>query len=127
MFLFTLMKALYDEKCFLFHITNSFCSCNIYIFARAFWLYRKSVDKKAMLFSKFIMPWTVQLRITIHISLNISKSKGKQTMKFGQVIEYNMINIFLEKSYTKCAGEACPRPSYEKSKLSVYLDQQFEM
>ena len=87
----------------------------------------KRLDKKAMLFSKFIMPWTVQLRITIHISLNISKSKGKQIMKFGQVIEYNMINIFLEKSYTECAGEACPRPSYEKSKLSVYLDQQFEM
>ena len=26
-------------------------------------------------------------------------------MKFGQLIEYNMRNIFLEKSYTKCGGE----------------------
>ena len=87
----------------------------------------KRFDKKAMLFSKFIMPRTVQLRITIHISPNISKSKGKQTMKFGQIIENNMVNIFLEKSYTKCVGEACSRPFYEKSKLSVYLDQQFDM
>ena len=26
-------------------------------------------------------------------------------MKFGQLIEYNMRNYFLEKSYTKCGGE----------------------
>ena len=33
---------------------------------------------------------------------NISKSKGNQTMEFGQLIEYNMRSIFLGKSYTKC-------------------------
>ena len=38
-----------------------------------------------------------------------------------------MRNIFLEKSYTKYGGEASPRPFYEKSKLSVSLDQQSEM
>ena len=27
--------------------------------------------------------------IAIHILLNISQSKGNQTMKFGQLIEYN--------------------------------------
>ena len=27
-------------------------------------------------------------------------------MKFGQVIECNMKNIFLEKLYTQCSGEA---------------------
>ena len=36
--------------------------------------------------------------IAIHILLNISQSKGNQTMKFGQLIEYNKINIFLQKS-----------------------------
>ena len=36
---------------------------------------------------------------TIHILPNISRSKGNQTTKFGQLIEYNMINIFLEKSH----------------------------
>ena len=31
-------------------------------------------------------------------------------MKFVQLIEYNMKNIFLEKLYTKWSGEASPRP-----------------
>ena len=43
-------------------------------------------------------------------------------MKFGQLIECNMRNIFLEKSYTKCDGETSPRPISEKLKLSISLD-----
>ena len=35
-------------------------------------------------------------------------------MKFVQLIEYNVWNIFLEKSYTKCGGEASPRHFYKK-------------
>ena len=35
--------------------------------------------------------------ITVHILPNISQSKGIQTMTFGQVIEYNKRNIFLQK------------------------------
>ena len=58
---------------------------------------------------------------------NISRSKGNQTMKFGQLIEYNMRNIFLEKSHTKCGGEASPRPFHITSKLSISPDQQSEM
>ena len=54
---------------------------------------------------------------------NISKSKNNQAMKLGQLIEYNMSNIFVEKSYTKCAGETIPRPLSKKSKLSISLDQ----
>ena len=42
-------------------------------------------------------------------------------MKFGQLIEYNMGNIFVEKSYTKCVGETIPRS--EISKLNISLDQ----
>ena len=57
--------------------------------------------------------------IAIHICLNISRSKGNQTMKFGQLIGYNMRNIFFQKLYTKCAGEALPRPFSKKSKLSI--------
>ena len=44
-------------------------------------------------------------------------------MKFGQLLEYNMRNIFVEKLYTRCAGETIPRPLSEKSKLSICLDQ----
>ena len=36
--------------------------------------------------------------ITINILPDISKSKDNQTMKFGQLIEYNVRNIVLEKS-----------------------------
>ena len=48
--------------------------------------------------------------IAIHTLLNISRSKGNQTMKFNQLKENNMRNIFVEKSYPKCAGETIPRP-----------------
>ena len=42
--------------------------------------------------------------ILIHILPNISKSKGNQTMIFGQLMECNM-RIFFEKSFTICFGE----------------------
>ena len=31
-------------------------------------------------------------------------------MKFGQIIEYKMRNVFVEKSNTNCGEEASPRP-----------------
>ena len=52
--------------------------------------------------------------IAIHTLLNISRTKGNQTIKFGQLIKYNIRNIFLEKSYTKCGGETIPRPLSKK-------------
>ena len=61
--------------------------------------------------------------IVIHILPNISRSKGNQTMKFGQQTECNMRNIYLEKSYTKCGEETSPKRFSEKLKLSIYLDQ----
>ena len=44
-------------------------------------------------------------------------------MKFGQLVEYNMRNIFVEKSYIKCARETIPRALSKNSKLSISLDQ----
>ena len=38
-------------------------------------------------------------------------------MKFGQVRKYNMRNIFIEKSNTKCAGEPIPISYSKKLKL----------
>ena len=43
-------------------------------------------------------------------------------MKFAQLIECNMRNIFL-KSYTKRDGETSLRPFSEKLKLSISLNQ----
>ena len=48
---------------------------------------------------------TGEQRITTQTSPNISRSKGNETMKFGQLIEYNVRNIFLKESYTKYGGE----------------------
>ena len=63
-----------------------------------------------------------QQTIVIHI-LPISRSKRIQKVKFGQLIEYNMRNIFLEKSYASCGREASPRPFSGKLVLSISLDQ----
>ena len=48
-------------------------------------------------------------------------------MKFGQLIEYNKENIFLEESYSKCGEEFSPRSFSKKSKLSISQYQQSEM
>ena len=50
--------------------------------------------------------------ITIHILLNISKRSGNQLIKYGQLIEYNMRNIFFDKLFTKFGGESIPRPLF---------------
>ena len=44
-------------------------------------------------------------------------------MRFGQLIECNMRNMFIEKSNSKCGGQTNPRPFSEKLKLSLSLDQ----
>ena len=35
-------------------------------------------------------------------------------MKFGQLLEYNMRHIIIEKSYTKYACQTIPRPLYSQ-------------
>ena len=35
--------------------------------------------------------------VAIHILPNISRSKGNETNKYGQLIEYSMRNTFIEK------------------------------
>ena len=59
----------------------------------------------------------------MHILPNISRIKGIQTLKFGQLIEYNMRNIFFEKSNTKYRGETIPWTFSKKSKLSISASQ----
>ena len=61
--------------------------------------------------------------IAIHTMPYISRTKDNQTVKFDQLIEYNMIKIFLEKLYPKCGGETSAKPFSKNSKFSVSLDQ----
>ena len=74
-----------------------------------------------------ITGWITNIIIPQSTNINISRSKGNQTMKFDQLIEYNMRNILLKKSYPKYDEEAIPRFFFKKSKLSIFLDQQAEM
>ena len=61
-----------------------------------FWTCRKSgLIRKIGLISKFIKSRPGQQRITTDILVNISESKGNQTMKFSQFIQHPEINIFL--------------------------------
>ena len=50
-----------------------------------------------MLISEFVASSTREWIIAMYILRNISKNKDKHAMKFGQLIECNMRNIFLEK------------------------------
>ena len=63
--------------------------------------------------------------IAVHILSNISTNKDRQKIKFGQLIEYHMRNLFLEKSCTKYGVETSYRDLFlKKLKLNISLDQQ---
>ena len=47
--------------------------------------------------------------IALHTLPNISRIKGNQRMKFGQLIEYDMRKTFLKKLYAKCGRETISR------------------
>ena len=65
--------------------------------------------------------------ITIPIFPNVSRSKDNRTVKFGQLMKYNVRNIFLEKLHTTWAGESSLDLFRKKLKLSISLDQQTEI
>ena len=87
------------------------------IFAFLYWLFgyvkRPSLIRKLKFISKFMTSQTEQQIITIHILPNISRSKSNHAMKFGQLTEYNIGNIFLENSSAKYSGEASPKGFYK--------------
>ena len=50
--------------------------------------------------------------VAVHILPNISQSKGNQTIKFVQLIEYNKRNIFFQKLLGKWDRETSSRPLF---------------
>ena len=82
--------------------------------------FKNTLKKK----KKFIMLQLENQTIAVNILPNISRSKCNRTIKFAQLIEYNMENIFLKKSYTKCGGEIITIPFSNKLKLILSPDQQ---
>ena len=73
--------------------------------------------RKIRLISKFTTSQPEKQRTEIHVLPSISRNKGNQTIKFGQLIGYNTSNIFLEKSYTKFGGKTFPRHFLKKIKI----------
>ena len=69
-------------------------------------------SKKAKVNFKIYDFTNLETNITIHILPNIlwSKNNEDHAIKFGQLIEYNIRNVFLEKSDAKFGGETCLRP-----------------
>ena len=50
--------------------------------------------------------------IAVHILPTISQSKGNQTIKFSQLIEYNKGNMFFQKLCGKLGRETSSRPLF---------------
>ena len=86
-------------------------------------MHKNGLIRKISLNLKFTTSQPGSQTIATHIFPNISRSKGNQTVKSGQLIEYNTKHIFIVNSYAKCAGETFPRSLTKTSKLSISLDQ----
>ena len=85
----------------------------IFTFFVLTFLQKNGLVRNLQSFSKFMTSQSGQQITTIHILSNISRSNGKQIMIFGQIMVYNMKNVFLGKLYTKCGREASRRPFYK--------------
>ena len=59
---------------------------------------KSGLIRKIRLISEYMTSQPGKQTVAIHLLPNISRSKGNQMMKLGQLIEGNMRNIFLETS-----------------------------
>ena len=83
---------------------------------------KNGLVRKIRLISNFMRSQTGKQIITIHILPDISRCRGNQTVKFDQLIKYNMSSIFIKKSCAKYGGETNLRPFSKNSKKSISLD-----
>ena len=67
---------------------------------------------------KFMTSQPGKQTIAIHILPNISRSKGNQTVKFGQLLEYVMINIFLKNHTQNVVEKQLPDPLLKNENLA---------
>ena len=82
-----------------YFILKAYFVLKIYKFlSRLFGHVGKTARLRITITSKFMTSRPGLQTIAILVLPNISQSKGNQTMKFRQLIEYNKRNIFLQKS-----------------------------
>ena len=88
-----------DEKSFLFHLKSSLRCPDIQVFVTTFWSCTKNgLIRKIRVTSKSMRHNVVYKQLEYLTCIpQYLKSKGNQTMRFGQLIEYDKINIFLQK------------------------------
>ena len=73
---------------------------------------KNGLIRKLRLTSKFMTSQPGLQTIIIYTFPNISQSKENQATKFGQLIEYNKGNIFLQKLCGKGDRETSSRPLF---------------
>ena len=100
---------------FYLNLKNSLCSQDILVFVLIFWSCRKTAWLDNV--SKFMTSQPGKQIISIHILSNITRSKNIHGIKFGQLIQYNMWNIFIEKSFTEYGRKSVTTPSSNKLNL----------
>ena len=85
-----------------------------YFILKAIFVFKisKILSWKIRLTSEFMMSPPDLQTIATHILLNISRSKDNQTMKLGQLIEYNKRNNFLQILCEKWGRETSSRPLF---------------
>ena len=89
---------LYDNGLRHERVKSSFLFQNVYVFVMAFWYCGKNdLIREIRLTSIFMTSQPGLQAIAVHILPNISQSKGSQTIKFSQLIEYNIGNMFFQK------------------------------
>ena len=76
---------------------------------------------------KFMTSPTGKQIITVHILLNISGKNVIEAMKFGQLIEYNRRNIFLEDHKQSEVEKLVLDAFLTKTKLSIFPYQCSEL
>ena len=88
------MLFISSQKLFSFLRYSNFCP-------DFFVTWENRLIRKLRLISKFMTWQPGEQTIAIHILCNMSRSKANQTMKFGQLKEFNVRNIFFQKSCWK--------------------------
>ena len=73
-------------------------------------MWKNGLIRKIKLISRFMTLQPGKQTTAMHLLPDIPRSKGNQTMKFSQLMEYNMKNIFLEKSHKTYGGDTIPGP-----------------
>ena len=91
------------KNTFYFSLKNLSFLRNLNICPNFFVHLGKSLDKKMVDFEIMNLKSEKQT-VAIHILSNISKRKGNQTTKFGQLIQYNVGDFFIKNHADREAG-----------------------